>query len=104
MLASSYGIKNLKRIIPNIVEWTKEDAEHYEMAEEIYNEVVSQYRRYIGHVTKWVGGVYETPKTYDQEGIIYEPAPFSMQKDAVNFLNSQLFITPEWLVNQELLS
>ena len=102
MLASSYGIKNLQRIIPNIIEWTEEDAEHYEMAEEIYNEVASQYQRYIGHVTRWVGGVYETPKTYDQEGVIYEPAPFEMQRDAVRFLNENLFTTPTWLLNQDL--
>ena len=104
MLASNYGIKNLQRIIPNIVEWTREDAEHYEMAEEIYNELALQYRRYIGHVTKWVGGIYETPKTYDQEGVIYEPAPFRMQRDAVTFLNQNLFMTPTWLLNQDLLN
>ncbi|MCG8306251.1 MAG: zinc-dependent metalloprotease [Cytophagales bacterium] len=104
MLASNYGIKNLQRIIPNIVQWTREDAEHYEMAEEIYSEVSTQYRRYIGHVTKWVGGIFETPKTYDQEGTIYEPAPFNMQKEAVMFLNTQLFTTPTWLLNRELLN
>lgn len=104
MLASTYGIKNLQRIIPNIVQWTGEDAEHYEMAEEIYDEVTLQYRRYIGHVSKWVGGVYETPKTYDQEGVIYEPAPFNMQRDAVRFLNQELFATPNWLMNEELLN
>jgi hypothetical protein len=104
MLASSYGIKNLQRIIPNIVTWTREDARHYEMAEEIYDEVTLQFRRYMGHVTKWVGGVYETPKTYDQAGVIYEPAPFGMQKDAVMFLNQNLFNTPYWLLNEELLN
>ncbi len=104
MLASGYGIANLKRIIPNIVDWTKEDAEHYEMAKEIYTELTTQYKRYIGHVTKWVGGVYETPKTYDQEGVVYEPAPFDMQKDAVRFLNTQLFQTPTWLLDRELMN
>ena len=104
MVASTYGIKNLQRIIPNIVEWNGEDAEHYEMAEEIYNELTTQYRRYIGHVTKWIGGIYETPKTYDQKGVIYEPAPFNMQKEAIQFLNSHLFTAPEWLLNQELLN
>ena len=54
MLASNYGIKNLQRIIPNIVKWTSEEAEHYEMAEEIYSELTIQFRRYIGHVTKLI--------------------------------------------------
>ena len=101
MLASEYGISNLKRILPNAVDWTTMEAEHYEMAEEIYNEVFTQYRRYIGHVSKWVGGVYSTPKTYDQEGNVFEPAPRDMQQQAVRFLNKQLFQTPTWLMDQK---
>ncbi len=104
MQASDYGIKNLQRILPNIVTWSKEDAEHYDMAKEMYGDIVGQFRRYIGHATKWVGGIYENPKTYDQSGIVYEPAPKSMQKDAVAFLNRQLFQTPEWLLDRRLLS
>jgi hypothetical protein len=103
VLASQYGIKNLKRILPNLLEWTSQEAEDYEMANELYNSLVGQYRRYIGHVSKWVGGVYETPKTYDQEGRVYEPASRARQKEAVNFLNQQLFQTPSWMIDQELL-
>ncbi len=103
MLASDYGIKNLQRILPNALDWTKEDAEHYEMAEELYNNVVGQYRRYIGHVTKWVGGVFESPKTYDQPGEVYAAAPPAMQRDAVAFLHRQLFQTPEWLFDAKVL-
>ena len=101
MLASEYGIENLKRIVPNILDWTQEEAEHYQYAEELYDNVFGQYRRYIGHVTKWVGGIYETPKTYDQEGVVFEPAPKEMQKEAVQFLHEYLFNRPEWLLNQE---
>lgn len=103
MLASEYGIKNLQRILPNAIDWTKEEAENYDMAEELYNNVVSQFRRYIGHVSKWVGGVFETPKTYDQVGEVYEVAPTAMQRDAVAFLNRQLFQTPEWLYDPKIL-
>lgn len=104
MLASEYGIKNLQRILPNIVEWSKEDAEHYERAEEMYGDIVAQFRRYVGHVTKWVGGIFEDPKTYDQPGTVYQPAPTQMQRDAVSFLNKQLFQTPEWLLDRKLFS
>lgn len=104
MRASEYGVKNLQRILPNIVDWSKEDAEHYEMAAEMYGDIIGQFRRYIGHVTKWVGGIYENPKTYDQAGVVYEPAPKQLQKDAVAFLNRQLFQTPDWLLDRRLLS
>jgi hypothetical protein len=65
----------------------------------MYNQVVGQYRRYMGHVTKYVGGIYETPKTYDQEGMVYEPTPKNLQRDAVAFLNKQLFETPKWMLD-----
>lgn len=102
MKASEYGIENLKRILPNAVDWTKEEAKHYEMAEELYNNVFSQYRRYLGHVTKWVGGIFESPKTYDQEGAVYEPASADRQREAVAFLHKQLFREPTWLLDQEI--
>lgn len=104
MLASEYGIKNLQRILPNIAAWTKTEAEDYDRVTEMYNDLVSQFRRYTGHVAKWVGGVFETPKTSDQQGAVYEPAPADMQREAVAFLNRQLFQTPEWLLDQRILS
>ncbi|MCB0686139.1 MAG: zinc-dependent metalloprotease [Saprospiraceae bacterium] len=99
MVASEYGIKNLKRILPHAIEWTTEEAKDYTKAEEVYDNVFSQFRRYIGHVTKWIGGIYDTPKTYDQEGPIFEPAPYDMQKSAVAFLQKNLFQPPLWLAD-----
>ncbi len=104
MVASEYGIRNLQRILPNAAVWTKEEAEDYDRATELYNDVLGQYRRYIGHVSKWIGGVYETPKTYDQQGQVYEVAPAALQRDAMAFLNKHLFQTPEWLLDHRILS
>jgi hypothetical protein len=104
MVASDYGIRNLKRIVPALTEWYKEEGEKYERLNEMYNQVVAQYRRYMGHVTKNVGGIYETPKTYDQSGAVYEPAPRTMQADAVAFLGKQLFETPTWILDQKILA
>jgi hypothetical protein len=104
MLASDYGIRNLKRIVPALKDWYKGEAENYQMLNDMYNQVVGQYRRYMGHVTKNVGGIYETPKTYDQTGVVYEPTPAALQRDAVAFLNKQLFETPTWLLDQNVFS
>ena len=103
MTASAYGIKNLQRILPNIVDWTKKEAEDFDMVQEMYDEVVSQYRRYVNHVAKWVGGIYETRKTYDESGPVYEPAPAQRQREAVAFLNNYVFKTPEWLLDKKVL-
>jgi len=104
MLASEYGIKNLKRILPNLMEWTKEDAKDYRMLKEAYESVVDQFRRYLGHVGKYIGGIYETPKTYDQSSPIYEPTSASLQRDAVRFLSKHIFTTPTWIIHPDVLN
>jgi hypothetical protein len=103
MLASEYGIKNLKRILPNLMVWTREDAKDYRMLKEAYESVVDQFRRYLGHVTKYIGGIYETPKTYDQSTPVYEPTPTALQRDAVRFLSKHIFTTPTWIIHKEVL-
>lgn len=102
MLASEYGIRNLKRILPNLIEWTKEENEGYGNAKEMYAEVASQYRRYLGHVAKNIAGVYTDLKTVDEPGLVYKNVPAQIQKQAVSFLNQQLFRTPTWLIEGSL--
>jgi ribosomal protein S18 acetylase RimI-like enzyme len=104
MKASEYGIKNLKRILPNLPEWTREEADEYDNLEEMYGNVIQQFARYMGHVTKNVGGVQETFKSVEQPGDVYEATPKATQKEAVDFLNRQLFATPTWLLNKDILN
>ncbi|CAM4208232.1 zinc-dependent metalloprotease [Zobellia nedashkovskayae] len=100
--ASLYGIENLKRIVPNLITWTKEDGKTYEDLEKIYGQVVAQFQRYMGHVSNNIGGVYEYQKTYDQEGAVYIPVTKEHQQDCMIFLQDQLFATPEWLLDQNI--
>jgi hypothetical protein len=102
VLASEYGIKNLKRIMPKLIEWTAEDGKNYEDLDDMYGQVLSQFNRYMGHVTANIGGVYEHYKTYDQEGAVYSHVDTERQKEAMNFLHEQLFETPEWMIDQEI--
>lgn len=102
MKGSAYGIKNLQRIVPNLLQWTKEPNEDFEGLRTIYQEVVGQFSRYNGHVAKFVGGIMETPKTQEQSGPVYELVSKAKQKEAVAFLNKQLFATPTWLIDQQI--
>jgi Met-zincin/Domain of unknown function (DUF5117)/Domain of unknown function (DUF5118) len=104
MRASDYGIKNLKRIVPNLINWTKQPNESYEGLGDMYNQVQTQFGRYMGHVAKNIGGVYETPKMNNQDGPIYEFTPKAVQKEAMSFLSQQLFTTPTWLINNDIFS
>lgn len=101
MKGSYYGIKNLQRIVPNLQSWTREANEDYEGMKTIYQEVVSQFARYNGHVAKYIAGIMETPKTQEQAGPVYELVSKAKQKEALDFLQKQLFNTPNWLLDQQ---
>ncbi len=102
--ASEYGLENLKKVVPNLIKWTSKDGYGYDDLEEVYRELNYMWRGYVNHVITNIGGVYETRKTSEQAGAIYEPVPAEIQKDAVAFLNEEAFTTPEWLLNEDLLS
>ena len=102
MKASTYGIKNLQRIVPNLTTWTKQSNEDYSDLKEMYGELVTQFRRYIGHVIYNFGGVYENLKKNSQQGPVYEYVSRETQKEAATFLNKQVFTTPTWLINKDI--
>ncbi|MCZ6916263.1 MAG: zinc-dependent metalloprotease [Gemmatimonadetes bacterium] len=101
--ASTFGIMNLQKVLPNLVEWTSTDGKDYTDLNELYGELLGQWNRYVGHVLTNVGGVYHTIKTSDQDGPVFEPVPRAKQREAVQFLIDQVFITPTWLHDEDLL-
>lgn len=102
VLASQYGIANLKRIVPNLIQWTAEDGKEYDDLKTLYDQVLGQYNRYMGHVSANIGGVYQHYKTYDQEGPVYTHVAADHQKKAMKFIQTELFETPKWLIDQEI--
>ncbi len=102
--ASELGIANLKRITESLIKWTSEEGKDYAELEELYGQVIGQLRRYTGHVANNVGGVYEYDKTADEEGPVYTHVPRDRQLNAVNFINTQVFETPNWLINKNILT
>ncbi len=101
--ASAYGIANLKIIVPNLIEWTSEKGKNYDDLKTMYGHVISQFNRYMGHVSSNIGGVYENYKTYDQEGLVYSHVDKTHQKNCLKYVNEQLFETPTWLIDKEII-
>ena len=98
--ASNYGIMNLKRVIGQIPEWNKEEADMYTNVSRMYSAVVSQFNRYMGHVSANIGGRFINNHSIEQTDMTkYEAVPKARQKAALEFLDAQLFHKPEWLVN-----
>ena len=104
MLASDLGIKNLKRIVPQLTKWADEPGETYDDLEELYNNVFSQLNRYFGHVTRNVGGIYKYSKTADENGAVFTHVDKEKQARAVNFMLRHLYNTPTWLMDKEIYS
>jgi len=102
ILASEYGIKNLKRIVPNLRNWTTEPGEDYDDLQDMYGHVISQFNRYMGHVTSNIGGIYEYYKTAEQIGAVYTHVDKGHQENCLQFLHENLFETPEWLLDDEI--
>jgi hypothetical protein len=102
MKASAYGIKNLKFILKNLPDWTKDEVDQNENIDEMYTQLIGQFRRYMGHVTANIGGVYETIKTSTQGEPVYEVTPKAKQREAIAFLQNQIFTTPNWLMAKDI--
>jgi hypothetical protein len=104
MKASDYGVKNLKVVVKNLPEWTKEEGDRYENLSEMYGAVLSQFNRYANHVARNIGGIEQNYKSIEQAGNVYAPTPKATQKSAVNWLNQQVFTTPTWLLDKNILN
>jgi hypothetical protein len=102
--ASEYGILNLKKIIVQLPAWTLEEADTYNNLGDMYTQLIGQFSRYMNHVAKNVGGIYETFKSVEQPGDVYEPTPKNIQVQSVVFLQYQLFETPYWLMDKNILN
>ena len=97
--ASTYGIMNLKRAIGQIPAWNVEEADMYTHVGRMYEALVGQFNRYLGHVSANIGGRFITNHSIEQTDMVkYAPVPKDRQKNALNFLNENLFNKPSWLV------
>ncbi len=102
--ASLYGIANLKRIVPKLIDWTFEEGKDYSDLNELYQQIIGQFNRYMGHVSANIGGVYEMNKTYEQQGDVFTHVDKQHQARCVDFLNNELFNTPYWMLDQSIIN
>ena len=104
MKAGEYGIKNLKRVLANLMTWTYRENEGYGDLKSLYSGVLRQFDYYVGHVLTNIGGIYETPKLASQPGPVYKMVPVEVQQEALEFIKTQVFTTPTWMVDTMMLA
>lgn len=97
--ASDYGIKNLKRVVAGLPEWTRQTNDRHDDLQEMWKSAKGQFNRYNNHVMKNIGGRYLNNMPGRKP---YEVAPASRQREAVAYFGRQLFDAPLWLYPQNI--
>jgi hypothetical protein len=69
----------------------------------VYDRIVGQWARELGHVTQIVGAFESFEKHGGQEGVRFNLIPKERQVAAVKFLNANAFATPVMLLRPEVL-
>lgn len=101
--ASRYGLANLKRAIPQLMDWSASQDEDYYQTGKLYMAALSQWQTYAEHVIANIGGYYlENPVKGDGKDA-YTPVPKEKQRNAVDYIKEEVLQMPSWLFNQELL-
>lgn len=95
--ASEYGLKNLKRVVNNILNWTYEKDETYYETGKLYIGTIGQWQLYNRHVLNNIGGVYLNVTVHGDNKQSYIPVPALTQKKAVDYLTKNVLTIPEWL-------
>lgn len=103
VLASEYGMKNLKRVSENILKWTYENGKSYINTGKLYYQTIGQWDLYSNHVLANVGGIYLNNTYFGIDKKAYEPVPADMQRKAVNYLNENVINLPKWLFFNDVL-
>lgn len=104
MEAGVYGLRNLQRMMPNIITWTTKSGEDYYRAGKLYMGIIGQWYTYADHVINNIGGIYlENPVFGDQKDA-YSPVDRTKQLAALNYVKKQVYRLPDWLFVPELMT
>lgn len=102
--SAEYGIKNLKRIVPNIVSWTTtgEPGQDYDEAAKLYSGVIYQWNLYLYHVLANVGGMYLGNATVADGEPNFRFVEKKRQEQATRFLLKEVLSDQPWLFDSPL--
>ena len=102
ILASEYGIRNLRRLMDKLVDWTEQPGKDYSHTMAMYNEALTQFGRYFNHVAKYIGGNFlEYPVNGDGKEAAFVAVSKAKQQEALHFLLRQLREYPQWALNPQ---
>jgi len=100
--ASTYGVANLKRIMGYLYESAYSEGKNFTLLSDLYDDVLGQWSREMGHVANIPGGVITERKVFGSPGPVFSIVAKDRQRGAVQFLRDQVFTTPLWLLDEKI--
>lgn len=101
--AGDYAIANLRIITANMLDWLQVEGDDYNDMVTTYSAIVSQYRRHIGHVVPYIGGIVHKEVRQGDDNMPYCYIDRTQQKAALQWLLQQNRSYREWLTPDSLL-
>jgi hypothetical protein len=105
--STGLGLKNLQRVMDNLLAATTHDGEDWRELNDVYGRVLGQWSNEMGHVTQIIGGFDSQEKHGGQgsvtDGVRFTPLSRGRQFAAMKFLNENAFATPTMLLRPEIL-
>jgi hypothetical protein len=102
--STALGVKNLQRVAKMLMSATAwKEGNTYEDLSELYGRMVGQWTTEMNHVAGVPGGLNSQEKVVGQEGRIFSLIPKDKQREAVKFLLDNAFVTPLWMIDEEIL-
>jgi hypothetical protein len=102
--ATGLGLKNLERVLGNLVSATTTKGEDYTLLEEAYRAVLMHERNWYNAVLKEVGGVVENRTLAGRGGEEFNRVSKEKQQEAVKFLLEHAFVTPKRLFDPKIVN
>lgn len=99
--ASDYGVANAKYIMEHLVDWTTFENEGFDYMTHMYEELLKQYERYMGHVVSYLGGVYIYKLVEGEDRRFYTPVSAEKQQKALAWMFRELETQHTWILNDE---
>lgn len=101
--AGDYGISNLRIITANILDWLAVEGDDYSDMVDTHMAILMQYRRHIGHVVPYIGGIEHKEVRQGDGQMPYRYIDKAQQKKALQWLMKQNRSYREWLMPDSLL-
>ncbi|MBO9573544.1 MAG: zinc-dependent metalloprotease, partial [Chitinophagaceae bacterium] len=95
--SSRYGLANLRRVMSLLSGNKLKFSDTLDYAD-LYNETLEQRSRSLERVIDLIGGNTIRYKTPESSSIVFTPIPANQQREAMKYLDTAAFATPEWVV------